>query len=247
MLRACVAGTLVLAVHARGGTRPRAREQLRQRIRWHRQGRSASTARSTPICAGNFRNWRAKGHSKQARHSGRALGAYYEVDNRIAHLLLGNRFLRRNGVKPDAPKRVGVIAIDCDRQLTVIFRQLDFWRIEMAANHDAALACELKRIGLNLGRPLQNLGPAHLRSGFLSRSPLHPRFVMLFKLIRHSVASPLRQRRPSVRPCSSVCTSYGERIKDTAPAQKGKAQRSGRALVSEPRSSTWRSTPVILI
>src|SRR5215208_3089780 len=46
-----------------GGTRPRAREQLRQRIRWHRQGRSASTARSTPICAGNFRNWRAKGHS----------------------------------------------------------------------------------------------------------------------------------------------------------------------------------------
>ena len=61
--------------------------------------------------------------------SGRALGADYEVDNRIAHLLLGNCFLRRNGVKPDAPKRVGIIAIDCDRQLTAIFRQLDFWRI----------------------------------------------------------------------------------------------------------------------
>ena len=70
-----------------------------------------------------------KHNSKKARHSGRALGADYEVDNRIAHLLLGNRFLRRNGVKPDAPKRVGIIAIDCDRQLTAIFRQLDFWRI----------------------------------------------------------------------------------------------------------------------
>ena len=61
--------------------------------------------------------------------SGRALGADYEVDNRIAHLLLGNCFLRRNGVKPDAPKRVGIVAIDRDRQLTAIFRQLDFWRI----------------------------------------------------------------------------------------------------------------------
>src|SRR6478735_3796489 len=105
----------------------------------------------------------------------------------------------------------------------------------MAANHDAALACELKRIGLNLGRPLQNLGPAHLRSGVLSRSPLHPRFLMLFKLIRHFGCQPTASTSPVSAPLLSA-TSYGERINGTALALKGKAQRSGRALVSEPRS-----------
>src|SRR5215204_1624279 len=70
----------------------------------------------------------------------------------------------------------------------------------MAANHDAALGCELKRIGLNLGRSLQNLGPAHLRSGVLSRSPLHPRFVMLFKLIRHFGCQPTATTPPVSAP-----------------------------------------------
>src|SRR5215203_4124536 len=103
----------------------------------------------------------------------------------------------------------------------------------MAANHNAALACELKRIGLNLGRPLQNLGPAHLRSGFLSRSPLHPRFVMLFKLIRHfgfqaHCVNVARQCAPA----QGCATSYGERIKGTALAQKGKAQRSGNDVLA---------------
>ena len=37
-------------------------------------------------------------------------------------------------------------------------------------------------------------------------------------------------------PAQACASSYGERIKGTALAQKGKAQRSGRALVSDPRS-----------
>ena len=55
----------------------------------------------------------AIGHSFLS--SGRALGdiAEYEVDHRITHLLVGNRFLRRNGV--DEPKRIGFIAITMPR------------------------------------------------------------------------------------------------------------------------------------